>query len=534
MLIRIFVLPKVLFTYIMAQKKILLLLFLYLEVLSADAQQKFWVFFTDKHNTIISHSDFSPQSIIRRQKAGIAFDSTDFDVNSNYILKIAQYVDSIGYTSRWLNAVSVYGDQNSMLKIKSLPFVKSITEMHSIARTSAFDTIITSFQWRKIKTQHSQMEANLFGQKKIDGRGIIIAVLDNGFEGVDKSPVFKHLFQKNRILATYDFTKKRELVYADGNHGTMVLSCLAGMARNRALGFAPGAEYLLARTEVKQEIKAEEDYWIAAMEWADQRGAHIINSSLGYTYQRYFTDQMDGQTSLLSRAANMAAAKGMLVVNAMGNDGDNDWKIMGVPADADSVLSVGAIDPGSYIHAAYSSYGPTWDKRLKPNVCAFGNALVATDEQFEEAKGTSFATPFISGFAACVWQLNPDMNNMQIKYAIETSAHLFPYYDYAHGYGVPQASYFLNDTLLNKPSVSFEIHTDDDSIYVDVMPEYISLKKKEFNHLYFHIQNTDNFLEEYAVIEVEQSRALSIHKQKLKHGYILRIFYKGYLVEYKN
>lgn len=499
------------------------------------SQQKYWVFFHHKSATTFDPVQyFAPEALQRRILNGLdVYDSTDMPVNKAYISTILSLVDSVGIESRWFNAISVYATNEQIANILQLSFVTNVQSIHSFGNSCVFDTLLTNTQARKLRQQQMQMGANQFSRKKINGKGIIIAVFDVGFEGVNKSPVFGHLFDNKQIIATWDFVRNREDVYLGGTHGTSVLSCLAGMARKRPMGFASGARYLLARTEVKQEIKAEEDYWIAAMEWADKNGAHIINSSLGYTYHRYFTDQMDGQTSMLSRAANMAAHKGMLVVNAMGNDGDNEWKIMGVPADADSVLSVGAVESGSLLHAQYSSFGPTWDKRMKPNVCALGTAIVADDDGFVEAKGTSFATPFVSGFAACVWQMNPNMTNMQVKSAIELSGSLYPYFDYAHGYGIPQADFFLSDSLLTEPLKTFTIFETTDSLHVIVFPEYISRKLNKFNYLYYHIENNEHYLSEYAVIEVDQEKAFSIEKSKLKHGDLIRFYYKDYLVEYR-
>ncbi len=159
---------------------------------------------------------------------------------------------------------------------------------------------------------------------------------------------------------------------------------------------------------------------------------------------------MNGKKSLVARAANMAASKGMLVVNAAGNDGETKWKHLGTPADADSVLSVGGISPESDYHFSFSSYGPTADKRLKPNVCAYGAVMESGKKGLTTTYGTSFASPLVAGFAACAWQTNRRLNNMELFKEIEKSADLYPYFDYAHGYGVPQAGYFINRQKYNE------------------------------------------------------------------------------------
>ncbi len=187
------------------------------------------------------------------------------------------------------------------------------------------------------------------------------------------------------------------------------------------MGLATEAEFLLARTEVNTEPFSEEENWLAAAEWADKNGADIISSSLGYTLPRYFQYQMDGKSTLVARAATMAFEKGILVVNAMGNDGAGKWFVVGTPADAEEVLSVGGVDPFTNVHISFSSFGPTADGRMKPNVCAAGQALVASPKRITKAYGTSFATPLVTGFAACVLQLNPDFTVQELKTNIEQS-----------------------------------------------------------------------------------------------------------------
>ena len=232
----------------------------------------------------------------------------------------------------------------------------------------------------------------------------------------------------------------------------MVLSCLTGVENGRKLGLATGAEFLLAAISASPLIIARSEVeWVMALEWADQNGADIVSSSLGYARPQYTPTDMDG-TSRVAKAANMAAAKGILVCNSMGNEGNNaSWYTLETPADADSVLAVGGIAPGG-APAWYTSWGPTADGRLKPNVCAYGFAYVAKATQNEpyytRADGTSFATPMVAGFAACAWQLHPDLNNMELKSEIEKSGDNYPQHSWQLGFGVPQASHFTKDRPL--------------------------------------------------------------------------------------
>jgi len=308
----------------------------------------------------------------------------------------------------------------------------------------------------------------------------------------------------------------------------MVLSNIAGVYKGKPIGLATEAEFLLARTEIATEPFAEEEYWLEAVEWADKNGADIINSSLGYTNQRYFNYQMDG-TSLVARAGNLAAKKGILVVNAAGNEGDlKYWKYIGTPADADSVLSIGGIDPETGYHMSFASYGPTADGRRKPNVSAFAYAVVADKEGLTRAYGTSFACPLTTGFAACVLQMHKEYTAMQLFHEIEKSAYLYPYYDYAHGYGIPQASYFFKENK-SQTVAGFRVSLSKGILEVDMLnPVSCSLKK---NYMYYHISDKNGKLKEYNLIEVYQKKALELNIAKFDKTDIIRIHYKGYTYE---
>ena len=238
-----------------------------------------------------------------------------------------------------------------------------------------------------------------------------------------------------------------------------------------------------------------------AMERADKHGANIISSSLGYGADRHFTKDMDG-TSYVAKAANRAASKGMLVCNSAGNEGDDrSWKTIITPADADSVICVGGVvdDLLHYQHINFSSYGPSADGRQKPNVCAFGHAVVADHNDLDAttmAYGTSFSCPLTSGFAACAWQLRKGYTAMQMKAEIEHSADLYPYCDYAFGYGVPQASYFTEATH-KQPEATFRVEKSSDNILI------VPLKEMANVPVFFNVQQRDGKIYEYVNIEVE-------------------------------
>ncbi len=528
-------------------------------VYSVNAQNMYWVFFTDKANTQFDpYCYFDSKAIERRLQHHIPlYDSTDFPLNSDYVQSIEKLSDEIIGKTRWLNAIAVVASNENIEKIKDYPFVKQILPIHSNMQLTSYDedslaideylTSLTNNTY-SLNKQLLRMEGNLFAEKGMDGQGIRIAVFDGGFPKVNTHPAFQHLRVNSLIIKTWNFPLKKENVYGWHPHGTMTLSCITGMLGNEKLGLATGAEFLLARTEVATEPAREEVWWMQAMEWADKNGANIISSSLGYNDMRYNTKDMDGQTSLVARAANLAAAKGILVCNSMGNEGvKNSWKIVITPADADSVLSVGGIDHNDY-HTNFSSYGPTADGRLKPNVCAYAtNCLVASPKKsnkfgYEYTQGTSFSCPLVAGFAACAWQAHPELKAMELKRDIERSADMYPYFDYAYGYGVPQASYFLY------PKIAVIIPTFN---IIDTQ-EYIIIQPITFdcdNHLFYHIQNENGTLDRYVQLQIKNDneikadknasldistyqKEVKIAKRELYKNKTLRIFYKGYTYKY--
>lgn len=516
--------------------KIFLGLFILLVGISAEAQNKYWVYFKSKTEPKLPPAEYINSLSLQRRitsKADIC-DSTDWPVDSAYISKIQQLGVKTGYPSKWLNAIAVETNEKNLVQISKLSFVKEIVPMQLYkSKAASFEKDFPEIDTSLLETQLNYLQASEFAKKGINGKGIRIAVFDGGFPGVDSNPVFTHLIHNKQIIKTFDFVKKTENVYDNMTHGTSVLSCIAGIYGGKNMGLATGAEFLLARTEVTAEIKAEEEYWMAAMEWAEENGADIISSSLGYTDKRYKVRQMNGNSTLVSRAAAIAARKGMLVINAMGNDGRSFWEVMGAPADVDSVLSVGGVDPGTGFHINFSSFGPTADFRLKPNVCAPGYAMVASSSSIRKSYGTSFSAPLIAGFAACVWQMYREKNNMEIFRLIEQSGHLYPYFDYAHGYGIPQASYFFKEEKTNISTDSL-INLTTNIFTVDVSVSDLSKSDKKYmNYLYYHIQNKDGALDYYAVIYVKNRDVISIPMEKLSAGKTLRVYYKGCISEMK-
>ncbi|MGM0649416.1 MAG: S8 family serine peptidase, partial [Bacteroidota bacterium] len=359
----------------------------------------YWVFFRDKAGVTFSpESWFSDKALERRQIQNVEISDTDKPLVHDYVEAVENMADEMLGCSRWFNAAYIKSDHTGVEKIRELPFVKTVEpavvwQQNPCASTEIFDDEDQDLR----RKQLNMFFPDILAEQGLNGEGVRIAVLDAGFPGVDDHAAFSHLRDNKQIVNVHDFVKDKQTVFHANKHGTMVLSCIAGKHDSGNMGLAPAAEFLLARTEKNFEPYKEEIYWMQAMEWADKEGADIINSSLGYTYHRYFKSAMDGKTSLVSRAANMAASKGILVVNAAGNSGYDSWHVIGTPADADSILTVGGVSPDDKLHINFSSYGPTADGRLKPNVCASGKAFVADKHGYTTASGTSFASPLTCG-----------------------------------------------------------------------------------------------------------------------------------------
>lgn len=563
------------------------------------SQSKYWVYLTDKKDvTFDPYTYFDPLAIERRIKNNLSlYDSTDFAINENYYSSIQKIADTVCGHSRWFNAIACELTNEQVATIKQLPFVKSVesmnsetvyayhsnTEYYNFEEDNTFKKTLHEGQKSLLEGQISWMQGQLFGEKGITGKGVRICIIDAGFPGVNTAQEFAHIRKESRIIKTWDFVKNNPSVYKFHSHGSTVLSCISGISTdNIPIGMAPNAEFLLARTErITYEGKSEEEDWLMAVEWADRNGASIINSSLGYTVSLYFKENMDGKTAIITRAANLAAKKGILVVNAAGNEGTSAWKHIAAPADADSALTVGGINPWTGIHTSFSSFGPTADFRFKPNVSAFGHVMAFGDRVgLHETQGTSFASPLVVGFAACIMEMYPKLTNMQIFDLLQQSGSLYPYFDYAHGYGIPQASWFLDSTKIilpnekdtvfsishNLPIQTFDVtvgkttidimirddfYIENDNVVVNYHNQiknfwkendffhlgdnFISndskIKSNSDNFLYYHFEDaTQKKLTKYYTVQPSQKNVLSIPIRTNKNK-ILRVHFKGYTYE---
>ena len=495
----------------------------------AMAQDKcFWVFFTDKNDTQFDpYSYFDAKAIERYQQCGAdLYDISNYPLNDSYVGTVGSYSTEVFGESRWLNAIGIEATDDNAALIAQLPFVARVQEIVSngtVANVKIEFKEIEEDNKDILTDQVKRFGGQHFIDKGIDGKGLRICVMDGGFPKVNTHPAFQHLRDNHQIIKTYNFPNKKEDVYGWNTHGTMVLSCIAGINdKGQKMGLATGAEFLLARTEIEPEPFKEEVWWAQGAEWADKNGADIINSSLGYGKDRHWTKDMDG-TSYVAKAANKAAEKGILICNSAGNEGDDSrWMTIITPADAENVICVGGIDANlkEYRHISFSSYGPTADKRRKPDVVAFGEAQVAKPSGgFTSAFGTSFASPLTAGFCACAWQTKRDLTALQMKAEIQKSCDLYPYYDYAFGYGVPQAAYFTGD--LKSAERSFNLVQEKDGVKI-VVPKVV-----KDQDVFINVEGADGVLLGYYKVHPD-STGIKLSNKDFGQGKKLNVSYNGF------
>ncbi len=500
--------------------------------------QPFWVEFKDKGDVrgFEPYVFFAPEALARHcLEYGAEYDFTDLPVCENYLNAVRAEAGETGYASRWLNGVYVPGGEKECLA--GLSCVARVYDLKNYLGAGAVPAEKKKNKAARradgpvvelARAQLSRMNVEKFWHAGYNGDGVVVAVFDVGFWGVNKAQEFAHLFRENRILDTWDFVRKTKNVYAWSDHGTQVLSCIAGVTGETALGAAPAAKFLLARTErVLYEPLAEELWWLEAAEWAEKNGAHVINSSLGYGDDRYDYRHMDGRFSIVARAAANAVSRGIVVVNAAGNEGAGKWKYITTPADVAGVLTVGGTDPATDAQISFSSMGPTADGRLKPEVCAYGKVAARGRSNVGIAFGTSFSSPLVAGFVAAVRQMHPDRTAKQIYESVCRAGHLYPYFDYSHGYGVPQADKILDDRTQVLPTFSFLI--DDGLIAVSIDRDTHAPKKA---NLYWHIERSDGRLRNYGVRRVFDERTVRFPGMRLEAGETLRIHFEGFTGAY--
>ncbi len=461
----------------------------------------------------------SAKAIARRTKYKIEIDSTDLPVSKKYTDSIlASGNIQILNTSKWLNLVLIQTSDASVLqKINSFPFVKSSSAIaRRISGNKSIEDPIESEEQHRVQPRNRQRIAadaiqygNSFGQVHIHngdflhelglrGENMIIAMLDAGYQGYLTNRAFDSVRKKGQILGTWDFVKNEASVNEDNSHGMFCFSIMAGNIPSQLVGTAPAAKYYLFRTEDSgSEFPVEEQNWAAAAERADSAGVDLITSSLGYTtfdksgFNHSYQD-MDGDHTIVTRAADMAAKKGIIVTNSAGNDGSSPWKYIAAPADGDSVLAIGAVNADGLI-ASFSSYGPSSDGRVKPDVASVGwnTFFVNTNGQVSQGNGTSFANPNLAGLIVCLWQAFPEFSNMEIIDAVKKSADQYSNPDDRTGYGIPDLKKAYEALLIEKQKRDKSAILGDTEIKVFPVPfngQFTVLyKSKQAGTVYFEL-----------------------------------------------
>lgn len=435
---------------------------LFLSHAQGQSLRSYAVSFTAKENTALLQSPesfLSQRSIERRERQGIKISDADLPISKERLLAVENLASYSGPHSKWLNAVYIEATPEEVLALSELPFVQSIAPVAGHTYTT---TSIRAVQDHGLGAQQADQIGLIEGLHQLDDLGAekLIAVLDAGFVGANSVDISNNL----RIAATRNFVEGGTNVYQGSSHGFSVLSTMASWKEGLFIGTAPFAEYALIKTEKELSETPQEMFnWVAGAEYADSLGADIINSSLGYSEfddpdDNYTVNDLDGRTSIISLGAVAAARTGMLVVTSAGNAGGGPWNKITMPADADSILTVGSVNAFGQV-SGFSSRGYTVDGRVKPNVCARGEGVYVyrSDGTIDLANGTSFSAPIMAGAAACLWGNAPNATAQEIIKAIEVSSSHFYTKNERIGYGIPNmklARFYLN----SNPSIDIVVY----------------------------------------------------------------------------
>jgi len=458
------------------KKKFLLMhiLFIYFSVYSQENEDA-WVFMKDKPNsdTFLANplQMLSQRSIDRREKSNIPIDEKDVPIHQVYYTKLKNEVTiAVLGKSKWLNAVHVQGTVTQINDLFSkFNFIKSIEYANKSLNTSEkskrnkslsdhyskFNEVQTDFNYGAADNQIKMLKGDYLHQQGFTGQNQVIAIIDAGFPNVNTLLAFERLRDNNQILGGYNFADRNANYYTRNSHGTHVLSTIAGYIENEFVGTAPDAKFYLFISEIAEtETVLEETLWVEAAERADSLGVDMINTSLGYTtydnpnHSHSYAD-MDGNTTFISRGAEIGVSRGMILVNSAGNSGTSSWRYVGAPADASSVFSIGAVNADENI-ASFSSFGPTADNRIKPDVLAQGqNTTIVnfSSGSVSTSNGTSFSSPVMAGVIACFWEAFPNKTNVEIMNLIRNYSDKYNNPTDQYGYGIPDFEAAYNTVL---------------------------------------------------------------------------------------
>ncbi|WP_298552285.1 S8 family serine peptidase [uncultured Algibacter sp.] len=456
-------------------KKSILLFFVFISFSVFAQIEDAWVYLTDKQNVTASINNpisiLTQKAIDRKNKHGVTIDARDVPVNEIYI---TQLKNATGITvlakSKWFNAVHVRGIETDIQALTDLSFVdtidfadkslnsKSVVKKGKKKNHSKLENTFTIFNYGDASNQIEMFKGDELHLAGFTGTGMTVAIMDSGFTNVNTMASFQRLRDAGNLLGSYDFVNREVNVYTGTNsdHGTFVLSNMAGYIENEFVGTAPDASYYLFITEdAPNENPVEESYWVEATERADSLGVDVINTSLGYTtYDNpnysYTQADMDGNSAFITKGANIAFEKGLLLITSAGNSGNDSWGIVGAPADAPGVFTVGAVKAnGDY--ANFSSKGNVTQPNNKPDVVAQGQAsyVIGPDDVIRTLNGTSFSSPILAGGIVCLWQARPLDTNTEIMDLVRQFSSQSSNPDYSIGYGIPDLEMALSFLSLN-------------------------------------------------------------------------------------
>ena len=477
------------------------------QVIPQDA----WVYFKDKPNaqSFIDNplTMLTQRALDRRTAQGISLNTNDTPIEQTYIDQVTSASGIlVKAKSKWLNCLHIRGSQADINALTNLSFVdhiyfadnslnSKVVVLNQFSPVNKQLDVQSSFNYGNSINQISMLNGNLLHQANFTGTGKIIAVLDSGFTGVNTIIPFNRMFDNGLFLGGYNYVAGNTDVFSTHNHGTMTLSCMVGFVDGQLVGTAPDAGYYLFITEdVSGENPVEESFWVQAAEEADRLGADIISTSLGYfnydnpNYSHTYS-QMTGNTAFASQGANIAFSKGMIVVASAGNSGGSADPYIGVPAEATNVLAVGAVDAARN-YVSFSSIGPSFDGRVKPDVMAKGlnTTLSNTSGVVTTASGTSFSCPVMAGMIASFWQAVPSLSNQQVVNFVKQSADRFSNPDNQYGYGIPDFQLALNNvTLSNNQNSKYNFivypNPSQDEISVRFSNSFSNVKLFIYNNL---------------------------------------------------
>ncbi|HQN98669.1 MAG TPA: S8 family serine peptidase [Bacteroidales bacterium] len=554
----------------MKTRRLLLLFILIIATSSAFPQiapQKYVAWLSNKANNPYSLSNpsefLSQRALDRRARYNIPLDERDLPVTPQYIEQIAQVGVQVLNASKWLNFV-VFQTEDPLLveQVEQLEFVSKVEKMkrkthiiqpvnkilfenyypmsneingRSMSLHSKSSNMAYDLNYGEAYTQIHMVKGDELHKMGYQGHEMMIALLDAGFNSVNVNPAFDSLWIQGRILGYRDIVQYGNDIFSQNisPHGAYVLSIMGANLPGQMVGTAPHALYYLIRTEDDaSEYVIEEYNWVTGAELADSIGADIINSSLGYTTfddpsQNHTYVDMDGNTAISTRGADIAAIKGMIVVNSAGNSGSSTWHYIGAPADGDSVFSIGAVDRWGY-YASFSSTGPTYDGRIKPNVAAMGQGTAVVDVygNVTYGSGTSFSSPLIAGCMACLWQAHLNNNNMSLMNAVMETASQSHQPDSLLGYGIPD--FLAASQTLSVGENELPIH-DRFIVYPTIFFDKLMIKNEMRTNEYITVSllNTQGKLLQQKVFNGYHTYFyLTEQLRELKSGlYILQISY---------